>query len=591
MQLQPLATRLLVVLQFIFCCLGAVGAAQADEALSLDPAQAVIEAWPAARVGFDASRQATLDEMRARVDSLAPPGPGGGNLGLHREVIWIHLPMRAQGPERDWVLALNYPFLPRIRVHLLRDGQLLQTRELGSAVAPAQRPLPSSAHALTLRLAPQALHEIWIRVEAQGIATVPLRFYSPEAFWRQQLGEQRLAALCLGLGLALVGFSLVQWGLRRQPLFGWYGAMALAGLVYFATLRGLLQPYLWPEATGFWLAASTRAALLCLGGLSMFFLHALRLAGRWPANAWALRGCAAVAGGLVLLSGLGVVSDVGLLRGALIFLLLPMAVALWPAWVLAREGDLGARWMLMGWAGSTVCVAVYLAGALGALAEGTVTRYALTAGALFDALAWVAVLSQRAIEASRARQRLEVEKQHLHDQAHTDALTGLPNRRALAALLAQALPPGRRPQPLALFVADLDGFKAVNDSLGHDAGDAVLCQAAARLRAALRAQDVVARLGGDEFVLLARGLATAEEAERLGAKLLAALHATFELPGGAVVQSGLSLGYALAPADGSDADTLLQRADAALIAAKRAGKGRLRRARADAALAPQGVSA
>jgi diguanylate cyclase (GGDEF)-like protein/PAS domain S-box-containing protein len=162
----------------------------------------------------------------------------------------------------------------------------------------------------------------------------------------------------------------------------------------------------------------------------------------------------------------------------------------------------------------------------------------------------------------------------LEHLAHYDALTGLPNRALLSDRMAQALSQARRTQALvAVGYLDLDGFKAINDEFGHDAGDALLIEVARRLTETLRAADTVARLGGDEFVLLLLGAASAEECKMAARRVLAAVAEPIMLKGHERCVSG-SLGITLFPFDDSDADTLLRHADQAMYLAKRHGKNR-----------------
>jgi diguanylate cyclase (GGDEF)-like protein len=175
----------------------------------------------------------------------------------------------------------------------------------------------------------------------------------------------------------------------------------------------------------------------------------------------------------------------------------------------------------------------------------------------------------REVEVRRSRRRAEERLAHL---AYHDALTDLPNRALLHDRLTQAmLGYHREGQPLALMVLDLDNFKAINDSLGHQAGDRVLQQVALRLRAALRDTDTVARLGSDEFALLLphTDLAGAEAAAD---KILQRLTAPYVLDDRSLVVAA-SLGLAIFPQHSTVADTLLQQADIAMYAAKDGGVG------------------
>ncbi len=160
----------------------------------------------------------------------------------------------------------------------------------------------------------------------------------------------------------------------------------------------------------------------------------------------------------------------------------------------------------------------------------------------------------------------------LRHQAWHDALTDLPNRSLLRERVAAALgDPPDAPRPLALLLLDLDHFKEVNDTVGHEQGDALLRQVAARLRGMVRAGDTVARLGGDEFAVLLPG-ADAAGATRVAVDIRAVLDAPLRVAD-QVLRVGASVGIALAPAHGADGTTLLRRADMAMDTAKRGRRG------------------
>lgn len=166
--------------------------------------------------------------------------------------------------------------------------------------------------------------------------------------------------------------------------------------------------------------------------------------------------------------------------------------------------------------------------------------------------------------------QLRVEHMAFHD-----ALTGLPNRRLLMDRLSQALALAERQQlRVAVCFIDLDGFKAVNDSHGHDAGDALLVEMAQRLQADVRVSDTVARLGGDEFVVLLTPLEGSDDWRPAVERLVATAQRALDLPGGSRVQVSASIGVALSGVHGHDAAALLGAADTALYSAKRSGRNR-----------------
>jgi diguanylate cyclase (GGDEF)-like protein len=179
----------------------------------------------------------------------------------------------------------------------------------------------------------------------------------------------------------------------------------------------------------------------------------------------------------------------------------------------------------------------------------------------------VLLLETVANHAAVALQNGELVDKLRHDAMH-DALTGLPNRAALRMQLSTALETaadGHSPG-IAVLILDLDGFRDINDTLGHEQGDLLLAEVAERLRTAVGAAGLVARLGGDEFAVLVHG-AGEEHAVRIGQRMLRALEQAVVL-GGMEVQVGASLGVALGPLHAADPAGMLKRADIAMSEAK-----------------------
>ncbi len=170
--------------------------------------------------------------------------------------------------------------------------------------------------------------------------------------------------------------------------------------------------------------------------------------------------------------------------------------------------------------------------------------------------------------------QLKAEEAIRHQATH-DALTGLPNRVLFMDRLHQALALARRERSrLALLFMDLDNFKGINDTLGHDAGDTLLIEAAERLATLIRESDTAARMGGDEFTFILQRIADASSAALTAERLLRTLRAPFLLRGKSRTVSG-SVGIALFPDHGEDPVTLMRRADLAMYRAKTAGRNRV----------------
>src|ERR1700745_2993208 len=164
------------------------------------------------------------------------------------------------------------------------------------------------------------------------------------------------------------------------------------------------------------------------------------------------------------------------------------------------------------------------------------------------------------------RRRMEAALEH---RALHDPLTDLANRSLFFDRLRQALHAARRDaSQVALVMLDLDGFKAINDSLGHATGDAVLREVGSRLRLGLRATDSAARLGGDEFAWILPRVSSRRSVEAMVRKRLAVAQEPVNLDG-QTIEVGLSAGIAMYPDDGQDADTLMRRADRAMYMVKR----------------------
>ncbi len=170
---------------------------------------------------------------------------------------------------------------------------------------------------------------------------------------------------------------------------------------------------------------------------------------------------------------------------------------------------------------------------------------------------------------------VEIERKvRLESEALTDPVTGAANRRSLELTLDEAISSWSAEAPVAVLLCDLDGFKQVNDSLGHEAGDAVIAEVASRLQQMCRQSDMVARLGGDEFVVLAREMPDYDHAMEFAERILPALRKPFHFEDSIIELSG-SIGVAMSSPE-STVLSILQMADHAMYEAKRSGRNQAR---------------
>ena len=168
--------------------------------------------------------------------------------------------------------------------------------------------------------------------------------------------------------------------------------------------------------------------------------------------------------------------------------------------------------------------------------------------------------------------RLKRTNEQITELAHHDSLTGLPNRILFYDRLNQAITRAQRDkESIAVLYLDLDGFKLVNDTFGHDVGDALLCEAARRIRSCVRVSDTVARMGGDEFTVILCNVKAVNSKDRVAKKIVEAISRPFMLNGKECSVS-VSIGISLYPDNGETAEQLVKIADAAMYLAKHGGR-------------------
>lgn len=228
----------------------------------------------------------------------------------------------------------------------------------------------------------------------------------------------------------------------------------------------------------------------------------------------------------------------------------------------------------------------WICATLSTLSIGTLAVAFLFSGdALYQALGILLLLYLISIYESSDHligqfEELLIARRELDHAARHDQLTGLLNRRGIDFILAESWASG---EPLCLLMLDLDGFKLVNDRLGHAAGDELLRQVGRRLNDIVRSQDSIGRIGGDEFAIVLRGGCDIGFANAIAARVVSALSEPFEIIGQRA-QIGTSVGIAALNRDGAEPDdsvaVLMVKADGALYEAKRAGRGRYHRASA-----------
>lgn len=539
-----------------------------------------VAAWPALRLLEE--HDGTLDAAtaRQRLDQFRPPDSRYQNLGQRRTAVWLHavLEVDARAPA-TWVARIDYPLLNSVDLHVFdADGRPIHHTHTGSLVPHRERGLDTRALAMELHLQPGQRHDLLVRVQSASALIVPMELLQWPAASALESRELAFQGLVCGLTLFMLSYSLSRWVTLRQPMFLAYTVLLLSTLLFWLTLFGTGTQYLWPGNA--WLASNlTAAASLSAAAANIVFsLHALDVPRSWPRLARVMYGLVVLVVLCLLLFAIGVIdyrgcAAIGSVAATSHFaLLIPTALVRW------REGDRAAAFLLLGWLLFATGLILFTTLLRGLWPANAWTIHGAQLGAIGEMLCFLMVLGLRVEHLRETAERSRREHDLLHALAHTDALTGLSNRRglemALAACHHEIAPHDGRPvRYRALFALDLDGFKQINDQLGHEAGDEVLREVARRLRDVMRQSDVVARPGGDEFVVLAQSLKTPADAALIGQKLLEQFRAPHRLLGGRHERAvGVTIGYSLVQGAAPEPAEWSRRADTAMYAGKQAGK-------------------
>jgi diguanylate cyclase len=547
--------------------------------LNLTSQEQQFDAWQAARVLFDPEGRLSAEQAFQRVHTFERPAVAA-NLGRRTGAAWIAVPLRREAAAaKQWVLAMDYPSLDRIDLHLHTQGHLKHLATLGDTITQASGKAKTRSHAWPLTLLDDTTQTLLVRVETVGSMVVPLMLYTPPRHQAAEASEQALQGMLAGAALCLLVYSLTQWAMLRSAAFGHYALTLLGTGCFFAALSGMGAQHVWGGNA--WLTQNGPPFFILVGitGAFFFTLRALEVDEVSPSTGTFVRLCGTVSGTAALafwseLLSYQTAQAIGMALGPA-----PLLLVLRVAFKRLKSGDRGAAYLLAGWGCYSVGVLLLVGMLQGALPVNFWTTHGFQFASMVEMTTWLLVLGLRVHTMRLTALKTQAEHERVQQMAYTDPLTGLLNRRGLAEALPARLASATPQNMLALF----DGFKGVNDRLGHEAGDDLLNGVAQRLRSQMRSNDLVCRMGGDEFVVVATGLPTERVAHQIGQKLMSCVTEPF-LAGGEPCQIGMTIGYAVCPLDDTTFQGLLKRADAALYEGKRGGRNALKRGGAAVAL-------
>jgi diguanylate cyclase (GGDEF)-like protein len=572
--------------------------------------QGPIDAAKHAEYLEDADGSLSIDEVRQTpATAWRKPAAAHGdiNFGYTRSAYWLRLTVYPAAPSDDWRLEVGYPTLDSVTLYgPMRDGA--NAFHTGDRLPYANRPIDHRHFVFPLGLESRVATTLYLRVASQGSLTVPIALWRDEAFAAHARTNYAVLFLYYGVLLALGLYNLLLYFSLRDRVYLAYVAFVLSMAVCQASLNGLGNQYLWPQlpAWGDAAFASGAAATGTFGALfTCLFLgtaqHTPLMHRTLLAIAAAFTVCALTP--IVSYRAAAIATSVA---GSVFSVFAVVAAGL--CW---RRGSAGAKWFLLAFVmllGGVVMLSLRNFGLvpsniltaqgmqIGSAIEMLLLSFALadriTAANMEKKLAQrealqakedlvismrvsERILEQRVTERTRAldiaNKALERARAELAHQAYYDPLTQLPNRLVLQERLSAAIArAAQRGSGFALLWIDLDGFKAINDEHGHAVGDVVLRELAPRMLDAVRASDLVVRFGGDEFVIILENVRTVDVASRIADALIARIGVPVELAGLALrVQA--SIGIAVYPDHGNDSRSMLDSADQAMYAAKRAG--------------------
>ena len=532
-----------------------------------------IDLWPHVRALADPGATVSLDDALANPQRFGPPKGAYATMGMDKEVVWLRVPLQVEaGGGGEWIFDLDYPLIRHAEVYVVRDGKVLDQALLGDAYPFEARPMRGRTHAASFTLPENAALELVLRYQTPGAKISPITLARLPSFHARALREQMIqgAAACLGFFLLL--FSVVQWIHLRENLYLKYALLVVCSTMFSVHFFGIGAMYLWTDLSAVQNHMAGIASLMAAAATALFVEDALAN----DLNKWLRRGLRTVFA-IHVFATLAYMADLIDIQAVAVLMnttgLAPAVMGMPGAIAKARRGDHVGHWFLAAWAGYFFASAVLVGVVRGRIGADFWTMHSFQIGATIDMLIFLRIALLRTATRHREAQRAAAERDALFSMAHSDALTGLVNRRGLAEALSDALGRTAPERIVAVYMLDLDGFKPVNDKHGHDAGDALLRVVAQRLRGSVKARDVVARLGGDEFVVMAEALPNESAANELGNKLVEAFHTPFSI-GEVSCSVSATIGYALAPMDSMDPAVLLKTADSAMYLGKQWGKDR-----------------
>lgn len=590
----PIALGLVVLL---YCF-----AAQAGPALRLDKAQEVYPLGQRIEYSEDPSGQLGIEDLVRQPEQAwkkhRDPLP---NFGFSQSTYWFRLTVQTTDEAQRWLLEVAYPMLDEVSIYTFTGVQALQTVHTGDSRPFMDRPHKHTTFVIPLLLPPAKPVTVYLRIKSTGTVQVPLYLWQDAAFHERNETSTILLGGYFGIILIMIVYASLLYIKIREASYIYYALfVAMIGL-FTAGLWGWGYRYLWPEAVRFQQYNVAFFISLSIVFAARFIHQFLALKQKAPKIGHILTGTALISlANLVLLPLIGYHVGVQI---ALAMTLVAALAALFAGIRLWRQGDYMARYFTTAWGLFLISALLATLEKIGLMPSTFWADFILPVGVIsilgllsftlgekinrgkqerIQAQQQIILLkeeNQAELEQKIAERTIELEQANasLKLLATTDSLTGLFNRQHFLERAIQEINIAWRYQrPIAVAMLDIDFFKSVNDTYGHDVGDKVLQHLSVLCRRIIRETDVLGRLGGEEFgiVLLESSAASATAmAERLRHEIEVS---PYEHPG-ASIKVTVSLGVCAVEATQQPVtiEQMLKVADDALYQAKHAGRNRV----------------
>lgn len=489
------------------------------------------------------------------------------NFGHLSSPTWMRLAVHNPGVDGPFRIYLAQSWTGRMDAWLREPDSSLQTWTGGLRVAPGKDLRPGLGYAFDSVL-PHGTSELFVRIKSNASATMELRVVPMPLTSTLEARANQLNGVVHGFLLALILTYALLWFALKDAAQGRYVVYVSAYLLMHLGYSGVGALMFWPDAPRV-ARFMTLAGMTLFAGTGIWFAREFFAARTWAPGfdqflKWATRGVVAFMA-IVIVLDLDRVALTFSFPFLAIFTLLEVSLGV----LAVRRGrDLSGLFLTASLARLTGLVITSQA-VVGRLPFNVYTFHAVEIGVLIEATIWAMALGLRL-------RRDRIDHVLAMRLAQSDPLTGLFNRRGFLNAAKPKIEQCQKDRaPIALIMADLDHFKAVNDVHGHEAGDAVLIEAAQRFKNAARSGDFVARWGGEEFLILMCGMSketAVEFAERMRTVLS---DAPILLPDKQFARLTTSVGVVVDEPAQHSIEVLLHQVDAALYSAKAAGRDRV----------------